>query len=107
MKKIKYKSKLMLHEYGWGIFVLGLILFAAFNNCSSSGQSAGSSKTLSNSLLVECDHDAYNCPGYTGPNQHMRLPTCQDVDLVWAICGSDPHGLDADNDGLPCESDCH
>ncbi|WP_419168786.1 hypothetical protein [Halobacteriovorax sp.] len=62
---------------------------------------------LSNGKSVICTHEAYNCPSYKGKYMYKRLNSCDDVKLVWKTCGkNDPHGLDRDNDDLPCERDC-
>lgn len=88
---------------GFSTFVIILL----FNNCGGSGGGTSSSQNPSGNLTIICSRDTYNCPGYSGPNQHMRLPSCQDVAIVWATCGSDPHGLDNDGDGIPCNADCN
>jgi hypothetical protein len=46
---------------------------------------------------VECSHDAYNCGDFA---------TCADVRRVFDACPTDVHGLDRDDDGVPCESLC-
>ena len=55
---------------------------------------------------IECRYDAYNCPSYRGPYGHKRLGSCEDVRRVFEVCSGDPHGLDADGDGIPCEKSC-
>jgi hypothetical protein len=46
---------------------------------------------------VECSYDAYNCGDFD---------TCAEVRRVFDACPTDVHGLDRDNDGVPCESLC-
>jgi len=56
---------------------------------------------------IICSSEAYNCPSYKGKYQYKRLRSCKEVQLVWKACGKeDPHDLDRDSDGWPCERDC-
>lgn len=64
-----------------------------------------SNEVLINGKPIICNHEAYNCPSYDGKFKHKRLKSCEDVKIVWSVCKGDPHGLDADKDGTPCDKD--
>lgn len=72
--------------------------------CSSC--SARDNTTIVNGNPINCSHEAYNCPSYTGKYQSKRLKNCDEVRIVWDTCKDDVHDLDRDNDGKPCEKDC-
>lgn len=46
-----------------------------------------------------CDHDAYNCSDF---NTQAQAQAC--FDYCWEQVGFDVHHLDADGDGVACES---
>ena len=46
---------------------------------------------------VSCSSDTYNCGDFK---------TCSDVMNVFNACPGDPHGLDGNDDGVPCEKLC-
>lgn len=46
---------------------------------------------------VTCRYDAYNCGDFS---------SCGQANRVFRACSGDPHGLDGDGDGVPCESLC-
>ncbi len=63
-------------------------------------------------LLTGCAEPEpdYSPPGFVNDNSGYDAPVpaggdldCADINGPVAISGSDPHGLDADNDGIGCE----
>jgi len=44
-----------------------------------------------------CSGDLYNCSSFS---------SCGEMWSYWNACPGDPSGLDRDNDGLPCETQC-
>jgi micrococcal nuclease len=46
---------------------------------------------------ANCSSNTYNCSDFN---------SCSEVMAVFNQCSNDPHGLDRDSDGVPCESLC-
>jgi len=51
----------------------------------------------SSELEIVCSSDYYNCGDFS---------LCSEVMEIFEYCGGDVHGLDGDNDGVPCETLC-
>lgn len=100
------KSVLLGHMSG--------VVFILASGCSCASQKpvashvavAAETSIMINGSPIICDYEAYNCPGYRGKYKEKRLKTCKDVKTVWQTCPDDPHDLDRDGDGRPCENDC-
>lgn len=45
--------------------------------------------------VANCSADSFNCSDFS---------SCSEVMSVFNACPGDPHGLDGDDDGVPCES---
>ena len=71
-----------------------------------SSTSLAKDEPVINGKPIICNREAYNCPSYKGKYQSKRLRTCKDVKTVFNYCEGDPHGLDRDSDGIPCEEKC-
>lgn len=53
--------------------------------------------TKSPSSNVNCSSNTYNCDDFS---------TCSEAEAVYNACSTDVHGLDRDQDGIPCDNLC-
>ena len=79
----------------WLVIILGIIaiitIFIFFRSYSDI--------QIPEPARIDCSSDQYNCDDFE---------TCQDATKVFEACSEfgDPHNLDRDNNGIPCESLC-
>jgi cytochrome c peroxidase len=65
-------------------------------NCSSNGDTI--SAKVKECFNPRCTRDVYNCSDFK---------RCTDVEHVFEACSGDPHRLDQNADGIPCNALCN